>query len=104
MITKPLMIQKIEQKDNQNFSIVWSDGIKHDFRLSFLQKNCPCANCRDENTGKILIDPKTVHEDVRAISIRNVGSYALQIKFTSGCSTGIFSFDMLRALKGEKPL
>lgn len=94
----PLSIKSIRQKDNLTFVIVWNDGIEQDFRLSELQKNCPCANCVDENTGQRMVDVKSIKEDVRAISIRNVGRYALQIRFTAGCSTGLYSFEYLRQL------
>ncbi len=95
---KPLLIKQIQQKDNYTFSIEWNDEIKQDFRLSTLQKVCPCANCVDEYTGKRLTNPATLQEDVKAISIKSVGRYALQIQFTKGCSTGIYSFDTLRQM------
>lgn len=92
----PHYICKIWQEDNYSFSIEWNDGQVQTFRLSDLQRSCPCANCTDENTGKSLVDPKTVDDNVRAVAIRSVGRYGLRIQFTAGCSTGIFSFDRLR--------
>lgn len=94
-----LFVSEIWQKNNHIFSIKWSDGVIQDFRLSDLQKNCPCAHCTDEMTGKRLLNPQTVSYDVRAVVIRSVGRYGLRIQFTSGCSTGIYSFDRLRNLK-----
>lgn len=91
-----LFVRKIWQKDNHVFSIEWSDGAIQDFRLSDLQRKCPCAGCRDETTGKQLLDPRTVPDDVRAIAIRSVGRYGLRIQFTSGCSMGIYCFDQIR--------
>lgn len=95
----PLFIRQIWQKDNHAFAIKWNDGSVQDFKLCDLQRNCPCAHCVDEATGKRVSDPKKVIEDVKAISIRNVGRYGIRIQFTSGCSMGIFSFDRLRAMK-----
>lgn len=97
----PLYILNIWQKDNYTFTIEWNDETQQDFRLCDLQRTCPCANCIDENTGKPLVDPKTVQDQVSAVAIRSVGRYGLQIQFTSGCSTGIYSFDRLRAMRGE---
>ncbi|WP_068467376.1 DUF971 domain-containing protein [Candidatus Protochlamydia phocaeensis] len=94
----PLAIHGITQEDNHTFSITWSDGQKQRFRLSDLQRVCPCANCVDEHTGKRRMDSTIIRDDVRATAIRSVGRYALQIQFTSGCSTGIYSFDMLRKM------
>ena len=96
---KPILIKQIEQKNNQVFCIVWSDNVQQDFRLSHLQKQCPCANCVDENTGKRIVDSSKIREDLKAISIRTIGRYALQIHFSSGCSTGIYTFDMLRNME-----
>lgn len=95
----PLFVHQIWQKDNYTFSIQWNDGSTQDFRLCDLQRNCPCAHCNDEMTGKRLVDPKNVPQDLRAVAIRSMGRYGLRIQFTSGCSMGIYSFDRLRKMK-----
>lgn len=95
----PLFVSQIWQKDNYTFSIKWDDGRVQDFRLCDLQRHCPCASCIDEVTGKRLLDPQMVSDDVRAIIIRSVGRYGLKVQFTSGCSHGIYSFDRLRQMK-----
>lgn len=96
MKNKFYRVKHIEQKDNYTFTIKWSDGESIDYRLCDLQKRCPCASCVDEVTGKRLLDASQVREDVKAKRIMSVGRYALKIDFTSGCSYGIFTFDMLR--------
>ncbi|MFI0434386.1 MAG: DUF971 domain-containing protein [Parachlamydiaceae bacterium] len=97
-----LFLQSIRQKDNHTFSIEWNDGSIQDFRLSDLQRDCPCAHCRDEMTGKRLIHHTMISDEVKAVLIRSVGRYGLKIQFTSGCSTGIYSFDQLWKMKKEK--
>lgn len=96
----PLFIRKIWQKNNYTFSIQWNDESIQDFRLSQLQRQCPCASCVDEITGQSLIDPQRIPEDVRAVVIRSVGRYGIRIQFTSGCSTGIYSYNQLIKMKG----
>jgi ATP-binding protein involved in chromosome partitioning len=96
MRTGQTQLQKIYQKDNYTFVIEWSDGVMREYRLSELQKECPCAGCVDESTGKRKVDPSHLREDVKAIRISNVGSYALRIQFSSGCSNGIYELDLLR--------
>jgi DUF971 family protein len=98
-MTQALFVSKIWQKNNTTFSIEWNDGEIQDFRLCELQRVCPCANCVDEVTGQPLLDPQTVSDDVRAVVIRSIGCYGLQVQFTAGCSKGIYSFDRLRRMK-----
>jgi len=92
-------IMRIEQKNVYSLTIHWKDGKIQTIDLCEIQKNCPCANCINEITGKRLLDLKTVKKDVRAISFQTIGRYALQIQFTSGCSTGIYSFEQLQQMK-----
>lgn len=89
-----LTIQKIIQLDNHTFAIQWSDGVRHAYRLSVLQSNCPCAQCHERRTDGI--DPL-----VRATRIQGVGRYALRIAFTSGCSSGIYHYTLLRTIGEE---
>jgi DUF971 family protein len=88
-------VKNIAQKDPYTFSILWTDGKVQDFRLSTVQKNCTCARCREEKTGAFI---SKVDEEVQATLIKNVGRYALRIDFTSGCSSGIYTFSLLRNL------
>ncbi len=95
---KAAYVSKIYQKDAHTFTIEWSDGRISHYRLSDLQRQCPCAACVDEITGKRLIHKQDVDDHVQCVRIQNVGRYALRIDFTSGCSKGIYSFDDLRKL------
>lgn len=84
------VLNRIFQKDRNTFTIEWQDGSVSDYSLQDLQKRCPCAGCADK---EVTIDPH-----VSATSVSRVGSYGLQIAFTSGCSKGIYSFEFLRKL------
>jgi len=99
----PLFVRKIAQKDHQTFFIEWNDGVYQEFHLSDLQRRCPCAHCVDARSLDCLWDSKSVSDDVRAIAIRSVGRYALRIQFTSGCSKGIYRFDMLYKVPPTTP-
>lgn len=87
-------------QNHQILTLNWKDGEVIKYRLSELQQNCPCAGCVDENTGERLVDPAQIQPDVRALSISQVGRYAIKIDFSSGCCHGIYTFDMLK----RKPL
>jgi ATP-binding protein involved in chromosome partitioning len=82
-------IQNIVQNKNTCFTIYWSDGKTIEYKLSDLQKRCPCAGCKEKGDA-------AVEKEVGAIKIQQVGRYALKIQFSSGCSMGIYSYEMLR--------
>ncbi|MBX9923943.1 MAG: DUF971 domain-containing protein [Rhabdochlamydiaceae bacterium] len=84
------LIREFSQLTNYDFQIVWSDGVVSSFRLSDLQKKCPCARCQEQKEDRKL------ELDVRARKISSVGNYALRIDFTEGCNRGIFTFHFLR--------
>lgn len=85
-----LQPQKIGQTEKGTLEIVWSDGAITSLAPSELQAKCPCAGCRDVS-GQVV-------EDVEVMSVSRVGSYALAFKFSSGCSHGIYRFDLVRGL------
>lgn len=93
---KALAIKKIFQIDNYTFALEWMDGTISSWRLSELQGICPCANCVDETTGERRILSAQIDPLVSAKKIVSVGRYALSVEFTTGCTTGIYSFDMLK--------
>ncbi len=86
-----IAIKSFAKIDQHRFTIEWSDGRISDYRLSDVQRICPCARCRSKNENERAFD-----EDVEAVQISPVGGYALQIIFTKGCSKGIYPFELLR--------
>lgn len=92
-----LYIQQIQQEDAYTFTILWSDQLLQRFRLCDVQKHCPCAGCASKNEK----GQASVQEGVSAARIASVGRYAIKITFSSGCSTGIYDFELLRKI-GQK--
>ena len=88
----------IEKIDDDMLRIVWQDGHQSEYSFRFLRQNCPCAVCKDEWTGKQLLDPEKVADDLSAGRAETVGNYALALGFSDGHGTGIFSFEILRKL------
>jgi ATP-binding protein involved in chromosome partitioning len=88
-----LLSQRVEdpiqniQKEDDYFTVVWSDGSTSSYLYKELQKYCPCASCQDKSSSQ---------RPVSAIEIIRVGHYALKVVFTSGCSKGIYSLSFLR--------
>lgn len=101
-IEKPTLetldIAKLEYMGQHILNIHWTDGKISHIPLSVLQQHCPCAGCVDEVTGERRHGCAAAHPDVRAQSVSPVGRYALRVHFSSGCSTGIYPFPLLRQL------
>jgi ATP-binding protein involved in chromosome partitioning len=76
--------------------IQWSDGQTTRHPYFELRSQCPCAACVDEWTGEKRLDLSSIPKEVKPLEIRPVGRYAIQISWSDGHSTGIYSFDRLR--------
>ena len=82
----------------EHLAIVWKDGMESVFTWAELRRACHCASCVDEITGKALLDPGRVPEDLTCRRLSRVGNYALQFDFGDGHGTGIYPFERLREL------
>jgi ATP-binding protein involved in chromosome partitioning len=83
----------------------WDDGHKSIFPSRFLRLNCACAGCVQELTGRPLLDPAKVPQDIVVMEFMEVGNYGVQPLWSDGHHTGIFSHNRLRAICpcGEHP-
>jgi DUF971 family protein len=99
---KPASV-KIHVTSGTGVDIVWSDEHVSHYDFAYLREECPCATCNEEREKKRafagaaaalpMFKPK-----VRAQTAIIVGNYAIQITFTDGHSTGIYSYDHLRTI------
>jgi len=103
---KPTSI-KIHVSSGAGVDVTWADGHASHYEFAYLREVCPCATCNDAREKKAslgeaapaflsspalpMFKPKP-----RAQAATRVGSYAIQISFTDGHSTGIYSYDHLR--------
>lgn len=94
MNSVPVEIKRIEDRE---VHVTWADGHRTVYANKALRESCPCAACVSELTGKRTLDPRTVRPDIRADAISLVGRYAIQIRWSDGHGTGIFTFERLRA-------
>lgn len=97
-MSEPPTPKAIEQAGPRELRIEWSDGHASLYPVRTIRLNCRCANCVEELTGRPLLRADDVPEDVRPVKIAPVGRYALQIDWTDGHDTGIYTFEHLRAL------
>lgn len=63
-----------------------------------LRLACPCAMCVEEMSGRPLLDPVAVPDDIRPVTVHLVGGYGLRVNWSDGHSTGIFPWQRLWAL------
>ncbi len=89
------------QRDPRTLSVLWEDSHRDDFDVRDLRLACHCALCVEEMSGRQLLDPASIRPDVTPRAITSVGNYAITINWSDGHSTGIYSFEYMRAL-GER--
>jgi DUF971 family protein len=80
----------------KRITVRWADGKTSTYAAFDLRARCPCASCVDEFTGRRLLDPRRVDAEVAAVHWSRVGRYALQIQWSDGHSTGIYTYERLR--------
>jgi ATP-binding protein involved in chromosome partitioning len=85
-------------EDGSQLRIRWKDGGVSDYPPRYLRLCCPCAGCVEEMTGRPLLNPARVPDDVHPLAVRYVGSYALAFDWSDGHDTGIYPFTYLREI------
>ncbi len=87
----------LRKTNPRTLSVLWEDGRQGDFDVRDLRLACPCALCVEEMSGRPLLDPSKVRPDIAPVTLTSVGSYGITIKWNDGHSTGIYSYESLRA-------
>ena len=96
MISEP---ESIEITEN-GLVVQWDAEHRSLYPYKSLREECRCAHCVDEWSGRRLLDPTTVPEDMQALDFIEIGRYAIQILWSDAHETGIYSFDLLMSLCG----
>jgi DUF971 family protein len=117
----PPIPRRLDLKKDARLLIEWADGTESRYPITRLRQLCPCAACRALRTGsdphqllqpaeepggrKLSLSVLPKHftseaDDIQATSAHLVGNYALQITFSDGHTSGIFSFAYLREITG----
>jgi DUF971 family protein len=82
----------------QVLEVTWPDARVDRLAYHFLRSECPCATCHNEWTGERILDPKTIRPDLKLVGMDNIGTYAVQLAWNDGHSSGLFTWETLRAL------
>lgn len=88
----------IAQDGRDGLRVDWQDGASSRFDVRRLRLSCHCAHCVEEFTGRPLLREEDVPVDVRPVRIAPVGRYAIQISWSDGHDSGIYTFEYLRQL------
>jgi DUF971 family protein len=98
---KPIGV-KVHVTTGEGVEVTWSDGHESRYDFPYLRDHCPCALCNDEREKKATTPTSTVlpmfKPRVTAQSAAAVGNYAIQIQYSDGHATGIYSFECLREI------
>jgi len=86
-----------------NLLVRWNDGKESNFPPRWLRARCPCAECVEEWSGKRVVGDEQVKADVKQQEMHEVGRYAMQVEWSDGHSTGIYSWDYLLRIRDEQP-
>jgi DUF971 family protein len=73
--------------------IDYADGSNFRLPCEFLRVYSPSAEVRGHGPGQEVL--QAGKKDVAIVRVEPVGSYALQLDFSDGHNTGIYSFDLL---------
>ncbi len=93
---------EIQRNDQGVMRILWNDGHESRFPYASLRDACPCATCREERALKqrdpFQIVTTGATQVMEPTHLSTVGNYALNIEWSDGHRTGIYPWDMLRAM------
>jgi DUF971 family protein len=83
---------KLHQK-SRILEISFSDGKTFQFSCEFLRVYSPSAEVRGHGPGQEVL--QTGKKEVSISHIEPVGNYAIQLNFSDGHNTGLYSWDLL---------
>ena len=83
---------KLHQK-SRILDITFSDGKKFQFSCEFLRVHSPSAEVSGHGPGQEVL--QTGKKMINIRKIEPVGNYAIQLNFTDGHNTGLYSWDLL---------
>ncbi len=94
--------EKIKILENKYLWIKWSDDTESKINLQKMREMCPCATCLAERaTQSKSYIPLLLSSQITVSGIKAVGSYAIQINWQDGHTTGIYEYPFLKNLAAD---
>ena len=79
--------------------IVWAEGEVSQLSFRLLRQSCRCAVCIDEFSGRRILDPESVPEDIQLRDISLTGNYAVKFVWSDAHDSGLYTWSHLHSLK-----
>ncbi len=102
---EPVQPVSLERLGDAGLQIGWSDGLIQQLRARLLRDACPCATCREKQAGREALPPGRLPVlsaaeimPLRIEQMEPAGNYGYRIRFSDGHASGIFTFELLRAI------
>lgn len=92
--------EEIDLTSDGQLRVVWAGGVEAKVPFKTVRDHCPCAQCVEEWTGRKVLDPATIPDDIRPLAIEPVGNYAIKITWSDGHDSGLYTWDTLRKATG----
>jgi ATP-binding protein involved in chromosome partitioning len=89
---------EMTQPSLREVRIVWKDGHESLYTGYALRLACPCASCVDELSGRRRLREESISTDVHPLTMEPTGRYAVRFHWSDGHSTGIYTYERVRAL------
>ncbi len=89
----PLPTEIKLHKQSKILDITFSDGKTFHFSCEFLRVHSPSAAVRGHSPEQEVL--QTGKKDINIEHIKPVGNYAIQLDFSDGHNTGLYSWDLL---------
>jgi DUF971 family protein len=90
----PIPALIIPLMDEKALRLLWDDDHISTYPFPYLRGWCPCASCQGHSGERQFIRV----ENPQLETISPVGNYALNLRWSDGHDTGIYTFEFLRTL------
>lgn len=89
---------KISYASGKGILLSMPDGQQKTVHPADLRRRCRCALCIEEFSGKQLLKPEDVKDDVYPKSFQPMGNYALAVQWSDGHNSSIFPYETILEL------
>ncbi|MCH2201318.1 MAG: DUF971 domain-containing protein [Fuerstiella sp.] len=86
-------------RDAAVLEIIWAENEVSRLPFRLLRQSCRCAMCIDEFTGRQILDPNSVAEDIQINDVSLTGNYALKFVWSDKHDSGLYTWTHLHNLQ-----